>query len=102
MGRQADLTPMSSGSSITLEEHRERRRPLRHLDVRLKPRTNRGVPRSLTPKRRPASTAVQAIVDRTALTTSLMRQVAKVDIWEACGELREGGETSSRCSTDGR
>ena len=40
---------------------------------------------------------------RTALTTSFMRQVAKVDIREARAESREGRETNpSRCSTDGR
>ena len=31
-----------------------------------------------------------------------MRQVAKVDIREACAELREDDEMSSRRSTDGR
>ena len=35
-----------------------------------------------------------------ALTTSFMRQVAKVDIRESFAELREDGETSSRRTTD--
>ena len=73
------------------------------LDVRLKPGTN-GVYHTFS---RAGTTAairsnVGKCLERTALPISLMRQVAKVDMPEAFDELREGGETSSRRSTDGR
>ena len=41
-------------------------------------------------------------LERTALTTSFMRQVAKVDAQEVYAELRLDGETSSRRWTDRR
>ena len=71
------------------------------LDIRLRPGIN-GVYHTFS---RTGTTAgidcsLGNCLERTALTTSFMRWVVKVDIREACDELREGGETSRRTGAE--
>ena len=104
MGWQTAIATISSESSnITLVEPHEGRRWPRNVDIRLKPRTNRGcTTSSLAETMTGTHCSVWNCLERTALTISFVRQMAKVDIRETCAEPREDGETSSQCERDGR